>query len=107
MDFCASIASKGFLYLLNFYFFYPQLIYFRLKTTVTYIPEIIPAPPSPLRQNAYLESTFLPGPERDPDGWVTLPSAVVSGKLKIADLTIDVQCTVNFHYILLYCFLGP
>jgi len=67
----------------------------KLKTTLTYIPRIIPPQPSPLRQNAYIEGTLLPGPARDPDGWVTLPSVVVRGKLEIAHFKMDVQCTVS------------
>ena len=59
----------------------------------------MPAPSSPLRQNAYLEGTLLPGPDRDPDGWVTLPSVVVRGKLEIAGVPTDVQCTVRSHCI--------
>ena len=62
---------------------------------MTYTPEIIPGPASALRQNAYLEGTLLPGPGRDPDGWFTLPSVVVSGKLQVAHSPIDVQCTVR------------
>jgi len=75
---------------------------FRLKTIVSYVPQIIPPPPSPLRQNAYLEGTFLPGPDRDPDGWVTLPSVVVCGKVQLAQFLIDVECTVRFRSIYLF-----
>ncbi|KAJ3546756.1 hypothetical protein NM688_g5477 [Phlebia brevispora] len=70
-------------------------------TNAVYIPRIQPDPPSPARQNAYLVGTPLLGPEDDPDGWHTLPSLTIRGK--IFDVReVEVTCTLSFAKPLCY-----
>ena len=53
----------------------------RLTTNFSYMPIIIPDPPSPLQQVCYRENTQLIGPEGDPEGWHVLPPVVITGNL--------------------------
>lgn len=50
-----------------------------------------------MRQNAYLEGSFLPLPPRDPEGWVALPKVSVNGVLQkqrdvALELTVSSCC---------------
>ena len=70
---------------------------FRIKAPVVFIPHITPDPPSEMRQNAYLEGSFLPLPPRDPEGWVALPKVSVNGVLQkqrdvALELTVSSCC---------------
>ncbi|KAL4249707.1 hypothetical protein ABKN59_006108 [Abortiporus biennis] len=50
-----------------------------IGTTVVYNPITIPEPFSPARRSAYQEGQPLMGPDKDPDGWFTLPPRVIRG----------------------------
>lgn len=50
-------------------------------TNFSYMPIVIPDPPSPLRQVCYSENTQLIGPEGDPEGWHVLPPITIAGSL--------------------------
>jgi len=45
------------------------------------IPTQKPPAPSHLRREAYANGSPVPGPDADPEGWFTLPPAVIAGKL--------------------------
>lgn len=53
----------------------------QLRTVLAYIPCIRPREPSMLRQLAYQEGSPLLPPEMDPEGWRTLPTLPVRGKI--------------------------
>ena len=59
----------------------PILTSIRLTTNFSYMPVIIPDPPSALRQVCYSENTKLIGPEGDPEGWHVLPPVIITGNL--------------------------
>jgi hypothetical protein len=62
-----------------------------LQTTFVYIPAIRPDPPSALRTLAYQENSPLLGPQQDPSGWYSLPSAKVCGTL-FGNRVVEVTC---------------
>lgn len=67
--------------------------YDRLHIPINYVPALRPAAPSLLRQLAYQQNTALLGPGSDPDGWHTLPTVVVKGRLG-GKRDVTAQCTV-------------
>jgi hypothetical protein len=65
-----------------------------LRTPVTYIPKIVPEPPSPARKLAYSEgAAALSGPVDDPDGWLPLAPVDIHGKFQ--SRRAQLQCTVS------------
>lgn len=58
-----------------------------------YLPKIVPDPPSTMRQQAYEESSSIPGPDADPEGWKVLPTIKVRGTLFEVQ-KFEVECTV-------------
>ncbi|KAG7089397.1 hypothetical protein E1B28_011085 [Marasmius oreades] len=72
-----------------------------LSTTFVYIPATRPAPPSPLRQLAYQDSSPIIGPETDPEGWNTLPPVKIQGSLFNAR-NIEVVCHLSLAKPLCY-----
>jgi hypothetical protein len=77
----------------------PSLGY-RIETRIQYVPQIRPEPASLLRQVAYHDRKPVPGPELDPEGWVTFPSVNHTGKL-FNGLQSTIQCTVSSSYFCL------
>lgn len=66
----------------------------RLHANIIYVPNITPTPSSILRQLAYSQRLELPGPEVDPEGWRTLPSATVAGRLS-GEQSVKFDCAVS------------
>ncbi|KAF6756588.1 hypothetical protein DFP72DRAFT_893162 [Ephemerocybe angulata] len=68
----------------------------RATATVIYVPRIRPPPISPLRTGAYLNSSYLVGPEEDPTGWRALTPMKfrLSAKGTSFSSSVDVECTV-------------
>ncbi|KIY66486.1 hypothetical protein CYLTODRAFT_377683 [Cylindrobasidium torrendii FP15055 ss-10] len=64
-----------------------------IRTVVAYMPRSRPPPPSELRSLAYNESTSIPGPDVDPDGWRTLPPCTFYGKTG-ENAQLKVKCTL-------------
>ncbi|KAJ3872795.1 hypothetical protein F5051DRAFT_444863 [Lentinula edodes] len=72
-----------------------------LQLTWIYTPTRKPEPPSPLRQLAYQENSPLLGPQADPKGWYTLPSAKVYGTLfknRIVEVTLKLSLAQPLSY---------
>ncbi|KAJ4494744.1 hypothetical protein C8J55DRAFT_497540 [Lentinula edodes] len=72
-----------------------------LQLTWIYTPTTKPEPPSPLRQLAYQENSPLLGPQADPKGWYTLPSAKVYGTLfknRIVEVTLKLSLAQPLSY---------
>lgn len=47
-----------------------------------------------MRQKAYAAGTPIPGPEQDPDGWITLNPVGMSGEAFGAK-NVEVECIVS------------
>ncbi|RDB25885.1 hypothetical protein Hypma_006734 [Hypsizygus marmoreus] len=73
----------------------------RIQVTFGYIPVTRPGPASPLRQLAYQENTPLWGPDEDPEGWHTLPSADIRGRI-FGRRPVDGKCTLSLAKPLCY-----
>ncbi|KAF9068959.1 hypothetical protein BDP27DRAFT_1421388 [Rhodocollybia butyracea] len=73
----------------------------KIITPIGYIPIIRPGPPSRLRQLAYEETTPIPGPVADPEGWFSLPPCPVVGKLYNRQF-VDATCTLSIALPLSY-----
>ncbi|KAF8628024.1 hypothetical protein AX15_004141 [Amanita polypyramis BW_CC] len=73
----------------------------QVKTSFGFVPHTRPELPSLLRQLAYQESTPIPGPSSDPDGWKMLPAVVTRGTMSKSH-QVEVRCTVNFRSQLSY-----
>ncbi|KAF5314512.1 hypothetical protein D9611_007110 [Ephemerocybe angulata] len=67
----------------------------RVTATVLYVPLIRPPPLPPLRASAYLNATYLVGPEDDPTGWKMLPKMNFSVATVDAHnpSSVDVECS--------------
>ncbi|KAK0469610.1 uncharacterized protein EV420DRAFT_46434 [Desarmillaria tabescens] len=62
----------------------------RIQTPFSYVPLIRPDAPSLLRQLAYQESSSLPGPDADPDGWQQISCFTVKGTVfKAREVQVD------------------
>lgn len=71
---------------------------YRLNVEVTYTPESTPDPFSLLCEAAYHRNTTIPGPDEDPDGWLTLSHANIHGKLCFNGRHAHLRCTVSRPY---------
>lgn len=80
----------------NYYF--EQFNMYRLNVEVTYAPESTPDPFSLLCEAAYHRNTTIPGPDEDPDGWLTLSHANIHGKLCFNGRHAHLRCTVSRPY---------
>ncbi|KAJ3830104.1 hypothetical protein EV361DRAFT_923544 [Lentinula raphanica] len=72
-----------------------------LQMAWTYVPASKPDPPSELRQLAYQENSPLLGPQADPNGWYTLPSAQIYGTLfknRVVEVTLKLSLAQPLSY---------
>jgi hypothetical protein len=58
-----------------------------------YVALAKPGPPSLLRQLAYQENSPLAGPDVDPEGWKTLETVTIQGKI-FDTRVVTVKCSV-------------
>ncbi|KAF6749009.1 hypothetical protein DFP72DRAFT_553208 [Ephemerocybe angulata] len=65
----------------------------RITATVLYVPLIRPPPLPPLRASAYLNATYLVGPEDDPTGWQMLPKMYFRVTTAHSPSFVDVECS--------------
>ncbi|KZS92448.1 hypothetical protein SISNIDRAFT_455645 [Sistotremastrum niveocremeum HHB9708] len=65
-----------------------------LGANIGYLSVIRAEPPSALRQLAYMERSPLLGPEADPEGWISLPPATISGTV-FSSRTVEVKYTLH------------
>lgn len=72
-----------------------------IKTAFGFVPHTRPGPFSFLRQLAYQQSTPLPGPSSDPDGWKTLSPATARGTM-FKSRQVEVQCILSLAKPLSY-----
>lgn len=77
----------------------------RLGTTFGYMPVIAPGPFSVARTLAYQERVPLLELDADPDGWLTLPTVVISGTI-FSTRPIELRCTVSLSLVLFYFVLS-
>ncbi|KZP29748.1 hypothetical protein FIBSPDRAFT_926890 [Athelia psychrophila] len=73
----------------------------RIGTLITYMPRLKPETPSPLRSLAYRDGTAIPGPDQDPEGWITLPSVLVKGSI-FSTRDIQIKATLSLAAPLSY-----
>ncbi|KIK55147.1 hypothetical protein GYMLUDRAFT_48099 [Collybiopsis luxurians FD-317 M1] len=74
---------------------------YRIIAPFGYIPIIRPDLPSPRRQLAYQENTAIPGPLADPEGWYSLPSRQIAGRL-FNRQSAEATCTLSLALPLSY-----
>ncbi|KAF8896104.1 hypothetical protein BD779DRAFT_1667956 [Infundibulicybe gibba] len=72
-----------------------------VQASFGYVPTSQPDPPSPLRQLAYQENSPLMGPAIDPEGWQTLGSVNMRGRV-FNQRPIDIKCTLSLAKPLCY-----
>ncbi|KAJ6624070.1 hypothetical protein B0H10DRAFT_1785291 [Mycena sp. CBHHK59/15] len=73
----------------------------KLQTMFVYVPAIRPDPPSRLRQLAYREDSPIPGPEMDPEGWLSLPTVTVKGAV-FSTRGVKIRCMLSLAKPLSY-----
>ena len=66
-----------------------------MEADICYVPHSRPGPASLMRQVAYHDRKAVPGPEVDPEGWLTLPPVNHTGKLFNGKQS-TVQCIVSY-----------
>lgn len=66
----------------------------RIKTHFVYIPAIRSPAPSLLHQLAYRESSALPGPDTDRNGWITFDPIMVQGRI-FSTRAVELRATVR------------
>ncbi|KAI9057333.1 hypothetical protein FKP32DRAFT_1615457 [Trametes sanguinea] len=78
----------------------------KLTVPITYIPLARPCRPTISRQLAYHESTPLPGPDKDTEGWKIIPRTLIQGVL-FKTVTVVAEYTLYISRPLSYTRGGP
>jgi len=73
----------------------------KIEIPIIYVCKIMPEKPSILRQLAYRDGVPLLGPDSDPEGWFTLPPAMINGRL-FNSRSSEVKCTLSIAKPLCY-----
>ncbi|KIK03857.1 hypothetical protein K443DRAFT_94292 [Laccaria amethystina LaAM-08-1] len=73
----------------------------KLHVGVAYVPNITPAPSSPLRRRAYLEGVSLSGPGEDYAGWYSLHPVILQGEMS-GRSGVEFRCILSLANPLTY-----